>query len=112
MSQWNSFCKKVKSAAGKAVKKTEEVADTAAKYIRLHQIDSKLSDRYEVLGRLTYKQLKTGESQAERIAMYIESIDKLREDRKSLQAEIDADKAKKEARENEALEEAQDKDGE
>ena len=112
MSEFGIFCKKVKKVAGKAVKKTGEVADIAVKRVKLQRIDSKLSDRYEVLGRLTYKQLKTGESQAERIAMYIESIDKLREDRKSLQAEIDEDKAKKEARENEALEEAREKDGE
>ena len=112
MSQWNSFCSKVKSAAGKAAKKTEEIADTAAKHIRLHKIDSKLSDRYEMLGRLTYKQLKTGESQAERIAIYIESIDNLKEDRKKLQAEIDADKVKKESVESEAFEKTQDKDGE
>lgn len=97
MSDWNCFCKKVKNVAGRAAKKTEEVADVAVQYIRLHRIDSKLSDRYETLGKLTYKQLKTGESQAERIAAYIESIDKLRADRKTLQAEIDADRAKREA---------------
>ena len=93
MSELNSFCKKVKSVAGKAVKKTGEFADLAAKYVRLHSMDSKLDDRYEMLGRLTYKQLKTGESQAEKIAAYIESIDKIRADRKALQAEIDAEKA-------------------
>lgn len=96
MSELNSFCKKVKSVAGKAVKKTGEFADLAAKYVRLHSMDSKLDDRYEMLGRLTYKQLKTGESQAEKIAAYIESIDKIRADRKALQAEIDAEKAKRE----------------
>ncbi|MBR0450130.1 MAG: hypothetical protein IIX30_04865, partial [Clostridia bacterium] len=80
--------------------------DLAAKYVRLHSMDSKLDDRYEMLGRLTYKQLKTGESQAEKIAAYIESIDKIRADRKALQAEIDADKAKREA--ERALEDAVD----
>lgn len=111
MSEWNSLCKKVKSAAGKAVKKTEELADTAAKYVRLHRIDSKLSDRYENLGKLTYKQLKTGESQAERISAYIESIDKLRADRKALQAEIDADRARREAEKamKEAVEDLEEK---
>ena len=97
MSEWNGFCKKVKGVADKAVKKTGEVADTAAKYVKLHKMDSKLSDRYENLGRLTYKQLKTGESQAEKIALYIESIDQIRAERKALQAEIDADRARREA---------------
>ena len=97
MSEWNDLCKKVKNVADKAVKKTEELADSAAKHVKLHRIESKLSDRYETLGKLTYKQLKTGESQAERIAAYIESIDKLRADRKALQAEIEADRVRREA---------------
>lgn len=111
MSEWNELCKKVKTVATKAVKKTEEIADTAAKHVRLHKIDSKLSSRYENLGKLTYKQLKTGESQAERIAAYVESIDKLRADRKALQAEIDADKAKREAEKakKEAVEDLEEK---
>ena len=109
MSEWNDLCKKVKNVADKAVKKTEELADSAAKHVKLHRIESKLSDRYESLGKLTYKQLKTGESQADRIAAYIESIDKLRAERKALQAEIDADRARREAEKaaKEALQEAE-----
>lgn len=109
MSEWNNLCKKVKNVADKAVKKTEELADSAAKHVKLHRIESKLSDRYENLGKLTYKQLKTGESQAERIAAHIESIDKLRADRKALQAEIEADRARREAEraEREAEEESE-----
>lgn len=95
MSEFKEIGKKLKKTAVKAIRKTEEVADIAAKYVRLRSIDSKLDDRYEMLGKLTYKQLKTGESQAERIALYIESIDKLRADRKALQAEIEAEKMKK-----------------
>ena len=94
MSDFNSFCKKVKKTAAKVVKKTGEAADIAAKYVKIQKIDSKLSDRYEVLGRLTYKQLKTGESHAEKIALYIESIDQLRAERKAISDEIEADKAR------------------
>lgn len=101
MSEFNSFCKKVKKTAVKVVKKTGEAADMAAKYIKLQKIDSKLSDRYEVLGRLTYKQIKTGESYAEKIALYIDSIDKLRADRKALNDEIAAEKAKRNAEDTE-----------
>lgn len=100
MSEFNSFCKKVKKTAAKVVKKTGEAADIAAKYIKLQKIDSKLSDRYEVLGRLTYKQLKTGESHAEKIALNIESIDQLRVDRKALNDEIEADKARYKSSDN------------
>ena len=101
MSEFNSFCKKVKKTAVKVVKKTGEAADMAAKYIKLQKIDSKLSDRYEVLGRLTYKQINTGESYAEKIALYIDSIDKLRADRKALNDEIAAEKAKRNAEDTE-----------
>ncbi|MBE6534487.1 MAG: hypothetical protein E7678_05935 [Ruminococcaceae bacterium] len=110
MSGFNNFCKKVKKTAAKVAKKTGEAADIAAKYVKLHKIDSKLDDRYEMLGRLTYKQLKTGESYAEKIALYIDSIDKLRVDRKALNDEIEADKARyKAAREAEEQEELEEK---
>ena len=95
MSEWSELYETVKKVADKAVKKTEEFADSAAKHVVLHRIEAKLSERYENLGKLTYKQLKTGESQAERIAAHIESIDRLRAERKALMDEIDADKAKK-----------------
>ena len=110
MSEFNSFCKKVKKTAIKVVKKTGEAADIAAKYVKLQRIDSKLSDRYEVLGRLTYKQLKTGESHAEKIALYIDSIDKLRADRKALNEEIEVDKAKLKSSENNVEETAENAD--
>lgn len=100
MSDFNDFYNGVKRVADKAVKKTGEVADLAAKYVKLHRIDSKLSSRYEVLGKLTYKQLKTGESYAEKIALYMESIDKLRAERKALCAEIEAEKMRQSNQDN------------
>ena len=104
--EWTAFAKKLRTKAKKAAKKTGEATDIAVKYVRLHKMDSKLSDRYEALGRLTYKQLKTGESQAEKIALYIESIDKIRADRKALNAEIEADRARFDAEDKEASEES------
>ena len=101
MSDLNDFYNGVRMVASRAAKKTGEVADIAAKYVRLHRIDSKLSERYEVLGKLTYKQLKTGESCAERIALYMEAIDKLRAERKALCAEIEADKMKQSPQQSE-----------
>ena len=117
--EWKTFAKNLRTKAKKAAKKTGEATDIAVKYVRLHKMDSKLSDRYEALGRLTYKQLKTGESQAEKIALYIESIDKIRADRKALNAEIEADRARFEGEDKEAEEVAleqekkdEEKDGE
>ena len=113
--EWTTFAKNLKTKAKKAAKKTGEATDIAVKYVKLHKMDSKLSDRYEALGRLTYKQLKTGESQAEKIALYIDSIDKIRADRKALNAEIEADRARFEAGDDKepedvALDEKKDKE--
>ena len=110
MSEFNNFCKKVKKTAAKVARKTGEATDIAVKYIRLQRIDSKLSDRYEALGRLTYKQLKTGESYAEKIALYIQSIDQLRIDRKTLNEEIEADKARYREKNNESDEKSFDEE--
>ena len=117
--EWKTFAKNLRTKAKKAAKKTGEATDIAVKDVRLHKMDSKLSERYEALGRLTYKQLKTGESQAEKIALYIESIDKIRADRKALNAEIEVDRARFEGEDKEAEEVAleqekkdEEKDGE
>ena len=112
MANWNEFCDKVGKAANKAAQKTEELADSASKYVKLKSLDSKISSKYEDLGRLTYKQLKNGESEAEKISAVIEDIDSLRERRKALSEEIEADKqrraeqkaAKKAAKEAEEVE--------
>ena len=95
MANWDEIKDKLGRAASKAVKKTEELADSASKHIKLKAIDSKLSGRYEMLGRLTYKQLKSGDSQAERISTVIEDIDLLRSQRRALQAEIESDKQRR-----------------
>lgn len=95
MANWDEFCDKLGKAANKAVKKTEELADSASKFVKLKALDSKISSKYEELGRLTYKQLKSGESEAEGIAKVIEEIDSLRDRRKALHDEIEADKQRK-----------------
>ena len=44
---------------------------------------------------MTYKQIKTETSMAERISGVIDQIDTLRAQRKAIQAEIEADKARR-----------------
>jgi hypothetical protein len=102
MSEFKGLGKKLGKTAAKAIKKTEEVADIAVKYVKLRSIDAKLDERYEVLGKLTYKQIKNGESYAERIAAVMEEIDVLREKRAAIVAEIEeAKKAKEETADEE-----------
>lgn len=95
MANWDEFCTQVGKVANKAVKKTEELADSASKYVKLKALDSKLDSKYEKLGRLTYKQLKSGTSEAEEIAKIIEDVDSLRIRRKELYDEIEADKKRR-----------------
>ena len=93
MSKWNDIKGGVGKAADKTAKKANELASIAAMRIKLRAMNAKLSDLYEALGRLTYKQLKSERSQAEQIAKTIESIDKQREAIKALKARIEDEKA-------------------
>ena len=95
MANWQEIKGKIGKAAESAVKKTGELADTAAKHVKIKTIDGKLSGRYEKLGRLTYKQLKSGESQAEEISKAVEEIDSLRAQRKAISDEIEAEKQRR-----------------
>lgn len=95
MSSWNEFCGDARRFANKAAKKTGELAHSANLRIKLEATKAKLSSRFETLGRLTYKQLNSGETQAEKISEVIADIDKLREEEKALKKQI-ADAKKKE----------------
>ncbi len=104
MASWNEFCADAKRFANRAVKKTEELAHTASLHVKLEGIKNKLSAEFEKLGRLTYKQLKTSESQAEAISEVISAIDSLRAEEKQIKKDIE-DSKKKEYAEDEVKEE-------
>lgn len=95
MADWNKIKENVSVAANKAIKKTGEIADIASKYVKLKNLDSKISSRFEELGRLTYKQIKEEQSQAGKISAVIVAIDKLREARNALNEEIEAEKKRR-----------------
>lgn len=78
METWEFIKVSAKKAANVALKETSDAADLAGLHIRLKALEAKRNEEYEMLGRLTYRQLKTGVSQAERIAPVIESLDKIR----------------------------------
>lgn len=92
MAKWNEIKSNVGRAADKTIKKAGELADSAALRIKLKTLNVKLSEKFETLGRLTYKQLKTERSQAEAISTAIEDIDALREEIKTLKQKIEDDK--------------------
>ena len=106
MSSFNEFCDGAKRFARKAAKKTGEVAQSASLRLKLEGVKNKLCANYEKLGRLTYKQLKSGNSQAQKIAEVIAAIDSLRLNETDLKNQIDAlgkekEEAKQESETNE-----------
>lgn len=89
MASWNEIRDDVSRVANKAIKKTEELADSASVHIKLKLTEKKLSSAYERLGRLTYKQLKSGESQAEKISEAIATVDSLRDELASYRKKLE-----------------------
>ena len=98
MATWELFKLSAKRAANKALKETSDAADLAALRIRVKALEAKRNEEYEMLGRLTYRQLKTGVSQAERIAPVIENIDKIRAKIKKVNTLIDDTRAMRDER--------------
>ena len=98
MANWDEFYVTAKGMAAKAMQKTEELADIAAMRIRLKALENRRDEQYKRLGKLTYRQLKTGESQAERIAPVVANLDQIREKIRKQIAEIEEEKAAREAR--------------
>ena len=115
MANWNDIKASVGKAANKTVKKAGELADTASLHFKYKTCKAKVSEKFEKLGRLTYKQLKTDIYYAEDIAKIISELDELREELREIKKKIDdakkereaekaARKAEKEAEEAEATE--------
>lgn len=96
MADWKKIKKNISDTASKAVKKTGEIADVTVKRVKLASAEAKLEKLYEKLGRLTYKQLKSGEAQTERIAETILGIDRAREEYFARKQELEADKKRRE----------------
>ena len=89
MANWELFRSSAKRIAKSAMKGTGEAADLAALHLRLKGLEKKRNSEYETLGRLTYRQLKTGISQAEKIAPVIKNIDAVREKMAAVNEDIE-----------------------
>ena len=98
MATWEFFKNSAKRVANNAIKETGEAADLAALHIKLKALEAKRNEEYEMLGRLTYRQLKTGVSQAERIAPVIENLDKIRAKIKKANTDIENTKLARDER--------------
>ena len=107
MANWEDIKASVSRAANKTIKKAGELADTASLNFKLKTLKVKQSEKFEKLGKLTYKQLKTSVSQTEDISKVIETIDSLRAEIASIEKEIEDEKAKKAQEKEEAQKEAE-----
>ena len=68
-------------------------------------LDGKLSDKYEELGRIYYKQLNGAEVEISKIDAILSEINALKYEKKALKAEIQADKERRAEEKNRATEE-------
>ncbi len=98
MGNWDLLKLSAKRVAKNAIKETGEAADIAALHVKLRALEVKRDKGYEMLGRLTYRQLKTEISQAERIAPVINNLDIIRGRIRAVNAEIDDARASREER--------------
>jgi flagellar hook-associated protein FlgK len=109
----DSFLASVKKATKKAANKTMELADAASLNLKLQGLNVKLSEKFEQLGRLSYKKLEgigeistdeCGDAPADdtvdKIASTVEEINKLYEQISCLKAEIKAQKESRKASKN------------
>ncbi|MBO5415465.1 MAG: hypothetical protein J6A83_02395 [Clostridia bacterium] len=89
MANWDDIKTTVGRAANKTIKKAGELADIASLRLKHKSTKAKLGEKFERLGRLTYKQLKTEISHAEEIAKTITEIDELRNELKLINQKVE-----------------------
>ena len=111
MANWNEIKKSASNVAKTTIRKTGELAESATMYVKLSALRAKRDELYQKLGKLTYKQLKLGTSQAEAIARVVKELDNVTYDIAKQKEKIEKVKAERElAKEQRRLEhEAADK---
>ncbi|MBE6577073.1 MAG: hypothetical protein E7653_02925 [Ruminococcaceae bacterium] len=102
MGNWQKFRTSISTVAGKTIRKTEEVAETATLHMKLSSLRKSRDKLFMRLGRYTYKQLKTGASQAETISKIVSDLDKTNSAITKQKALIEEHQAEKERRKLEA----------
>ena len=77
MSTFNRFCNNVKNTFKKLSDKTEELFDSAANSVKIKNLEMKIDEQYENLGRIVYRDLHTDEDLEEEKLRVIAAIDAL-----------------------------------
>jgi uncharacterized small protein (DUF1192 family) len=96
--RFDAFMKTAKKATKKAANKTMELADIASLNLRLQSLNVKLSEKFEYLGKLSYKKLsgigeisdenEPADTTVDEIAETVEAIDRLYDEISRLKTEI------------------------
>ena len=110
MANWEDIKASVSRATNKTIKKAGELADTASLHFKLKTLKVKQSEKFEKLGKLTYKQLKAELDMTEEIAKMVADIDAVKSDISAQKAKIEqakADKAKAKEEQKKAKAEAE-----
>ena len=77
MSAFNRFCAATKRTVKKITDKTEEVFDSVSTSIKIKNLEMKVDELYEDLGRIVYRDLHTEEDLEEEKLKVIAAIDAL-----------------------------------
>ena len=77
MSAFNRFCDATKRTVKKVTDKAEELFDSAASAIKIKNLEAKIDEQYEDLGRIIYRDLHTEEDLEEDKLRVIAAIDAL-----------------------------------
>lgn len=96
MASWNEIKAKICKTTDKVVAKTSEVADTAAKHVKVKTIEGKLAEKYEELGRVYYVVLKGEETEEGKAEAIVAEIEALVAEKKAIKAELEAEKQRRE----------------
>lgn len=96
MASWNEIKAKICKTTDKVVAKTSEVADTAAKHVKVKTIDGRLAEKYEELGRVYYVVLKGEEAEEGKAQAIVAEIEALVAEKKAIKAELEAEKQRRE----------------
>ncbi len=115
MSKWNDFCAGVSKTTKSTADKTKNIANMASLRVKLNNLESKVADEYDTLGRIYYTQevgrIESGEALRDQIKVIsdinkqinatnaeIREIKRLEAEAKAArEAEKEAKKAAKEA---------------
>ena len=103
MAKYDTIRTGVGKMAGKALKGTEAAAGLTMLYVRLKTAEAQLDGYFTALGKLTFKQLETGESQAEKIATTLECIREKRQKVRALRNKIAVERAKRKTTESQII---------